>query len=507
MIAQSIIANLTPEKLAYYEQQKLLFKKSHPITPFVRHSQYTAYKSSPMVYSSEITRVLILQNPTLYANNTAKTLIDRYCTDIGRAFNCNVEVEVTEGGSPSEVRALLKEYYDDGGLDGVIIMGDQPVQWYDIQNPRFDPGSFACDLYYMDLDGSWSQANSQGEFTWHADGSGDIMPEIFCSRIHLSSMSDFGNEVTLLGNFLDKSHNYWLGNFEMPQHGAAFVQETWTNWAHLNTVKYVYGESNSDLFNSQSTANSTAYINNGLLGNNTILHLWCHSGVHGHSFDFGGSLSDVQLYEIESKPLGYAIDACHIGAWPEGGGSCISGSYVFGKSKRALIILSGTRSGQSIGSDGRVLFEELGQNICFGKAFKDWMEAYFKQKKGSSDHVDDTETKAWNYGYVLMGDPMVCFKRTPVAIKKENMHATGHEYLLRCSGKNSTTIRYHLPKADVITLKLYSLSGKNIQTLVHSFTGKGSHTIDLAGLPVAEGSYIVQLNAGSTRISKKITVF
>jgi hypothetical protein len=430
-LAQTIIERLTPEKLAYYEQQKQLFKKNHPITPFVRYTNYTAHKSVPILGSSDITRVLILQNQTLYANNTAKALIDRYCNDFGKAFNCTVEVEVTEGGSPAEIRTLLKDYYDNGGLDGVIIIGDQPVQWYDIKDPRFDPGSFACDLYYMDLDGSWEDVNSQDEFTWHVDGSGDIMPEIFCSRIHLSSMSDFGDEVELLGNFLDKSHDYWLGNFELPQKGSAFIQETWYNWADQNTVKYIYGDDNSDLFKNQSDANSTAYINNGLKGNYSFIHLWCHSSVHGHSFDYGGSMNDQELYEIESKPIGYGIDACHIGAWPEGDGRCISGSYVFGKSKRALIILSGTRSGQSIGSDGKVLFEELGENICFGKAFKDWMEEYFERKKGNNDYVDDRETKAWNYGYVLMGDPMVCFNEVPVAIQKDNMLSNSKEYLLQ----------------------------------------------------------------------------
>jgi hypothetical protein len=243
-------------------------------------------------------------------------------------------------------------------------------------------------------------------------------------------MSDFGNEVELLSNFLDKSHSYWTGNFEMPQKGAAFIQETWYNWAHLNTMKYVYGDDNSDLFKNRNDANSTAYTNNGLKGNYTALHLWCHSSVHSHSFDFGGSINDRQLYEIESKPMGYFIDACHIGAWPEGDGRCISGSYVFGKSKKALIILSGTRSGQSIGSDGKVLFTKLGENVCLGKAFKEWMEEYFERKKGNNVYVDDRETKAWNYGYVLMGDPMVCFKEVPVAIKRDVIFANHKEYSL-----------------------------------------------------------------------------
>ena len=504
-LAQAIIDNLTPEMQAYYEKQKELYKKNHPATPFIRHKNYTAFKgSSASASSSVITRVLILVNETLYANQDAKGKIDRYCTDIGNAFNCTVEVEVTEGGEPSDIRGLIKGYYESGGLDGVTIIGDQPVQWYDIKNPRFDPGSFACDLYYMDLDGSWEDINSQDEYTWHVDGNGDIEPEVFCARIHLSAMSDFGDEVELLSTYLDKDHEYWLGNMVLPQKGAAFIQETWVPWADQNTVHYIYGDSNSDLFKTQSSADATAYINNGLKGDYSFIHLWCHSGVHGHSFDWGGSINDVELYEIESNPIGYGIDACHIGAWPEGDGSYLSGAYVFNKSKRALTILSGTRSGQSIGSDGKVFFEELGENICFGKAFKDWMEEYFTRKKGNNDYVDDYETKAWNYGYVIIGDPMVCFKEIPTAIEQDNTFSYKHEFSCKLTNRNVIKISYTLPSARFVSLKLYTMAGRSVAALVNGFQNKGHHYINFRSNSIADGLYIMGLDAGSYAISKKV---
>lgn len=503
--AQTIIDNLTPEMQAYYEEQKELYKKNHPVTPFIRYKNYTVFKGSNTAASSrDITRVLILVNETLYADQEAKEKIDRYGTDIGNAFNCTVEVEVTEGGEPSDIRALLKEYYDNGGLDGVTIIGDQPVQWYDIKNPRFDPGSFACDLYYMDLDGSWEDVNSLGEYTWHVDGSGDVEPEIFCARIHLSSMSDFGDEVELLNTYLDKDHEYWSGNMVMPQKGVAFVQETWAGYT--NNTHYLYGDNNSDLFESRNNANSTAYINNGLKGDYSFIQLWCHSSIHGHSFDWGGSINDVELFEIESNPIGYGIDACHIGAWPEGNGSYITGSYVFGKSKRALTILSGTRSGQSIGWEGRLFFEELGENICFGKAFIDWLSDYFIDAKGSNDYVDDRETKAWHYGYVIVGDPLVCFKEVPTAIEQDNTFAYKPDYTIRLTNNKSVKISYTLPSAQFVTVKLYNMTGKCVATLVNAFHNKGYYTLDFSTGKVANGLYILGLETGSYAVSEKVKV-
>ncbi len=504
-LAQAIIDNLTPEMQAYYEKQKELYKKNHPVTPFIRYEHYTAYEGSTAgTLSSDITRVLILVNETLYANQEAKGKIDRYCTDIGKAFNCTVEVEVTEGGEPSDIRSLIKEYYDNGGLDGVTIIGDQPVQWYDIKDPRFDPGSFACDLYYMDLNGSWEDINSQDEYTWHVDGNGDIEPEVFCARIHLSSMSDFGDEVELLSTYLDKNHEYWSGNMVLPQKGAAFVQETWAGMT--NTVHYLYGDNNSDLFESQNNANSTAYINNGLKGDYSFIQLWCHSSIHGHSFDWGGSINDVELFEIESNPIGYGIDACHIGAWPEGDGSYITGSYVFGKSKRALTILSGTRSGQSIGWEGKIFFEELGENICFGKAFIDWLGDYFIDAKGSNDYVDDRETKAWHYGYVIVGDPLVCFKEVPTAIEQDNTFSYKPEYSFKLTNSNIIKISYTLPSAQFVALKLYTMTGRCVATVVNGFQNKGYHCINFRTSNIAGGLYIMGLDAGSYTVSKKIRV-
>ncbi len=502
-LAQDIIDHLTPEMQVYYEKQKELYKKNHPVTPFIRHKNYTAFKDSGTNASSrDITRVLILVNETLYSNQEAKGKIDRYCMDIGNAFNCTVEVEVTEGGEPSDIRSLIKEYYDNGGLDGVTIIGDQPVQWYDIKDPRFDPGSFACDLYYMDLDGSWEDINSQDEYTWHVDGNGDVEPEIFCARIHLSSMSDFGNEVELLSTYLDKDHEYWIGNMELPQKGAAFVQETWAGMT--NTVHYLYGDNNSDLFESQSNANSTAYINNGLEEDYSFIQLWCHSSIHGHSFDWGGSINDQQLYDIESNPIGYGIDACHIGAWPEGNGSYISGSYVFGKSKRALTILSGTRSGQSIGWEGKIFFEELGENICFGKAFIDWLGDYFIKAKGSNDYVDDRETKAWHYGYVIIGDPMVCFKEIPTAIEQDNTFSYKHDFSCKLTNRNIIKISYTLPSARFVSLKLHTMAGRSVAMLVNGFQNKGRHCINFRTSNIADGLYIMGLDAGLYAISKKV---
>ena len=152
----------------------------------------------------------------------------------------------------------------------------------------------------------------------------------------------------------------------------------------------------------------------------------------------------------------------------------------------------------------KVFFEELGENICFGEAFKDWMEEYFTRKKGNNDYVDDYETKAWNYGYVVIGDPMVCFKEVPTAIEPDNTFSYKPDYSFKLTNKNSIKISYTLPNARFVSLRLYSMTGKCVATLVNTFHKRGQYSIDFSTGKMANGLYILGLDAGECTVSKKV---
>lgn len=73
----------------------------------------------------------------------------------------------------------------------------------------------------------------------------------------------------------------------------------------------------------------------------------------------------------------------------------------------------------------------------------------------------------------------------------------------------STTIRFHLPDAQRVILTIHDISGKRIATLVDEFGVKGFHVVDWNGTsddgaPVESGVYFFRLNAGKTRLSRKM---
>jgi flagellar hook assembly protein FlgD len=76
----------------------------------------------------------------------------------------------------------------------------------------------------------------------------------------------------------------------------------------------------------------------------------------------------------------------------------------------------------------------------------------------------------------------------------------------------ATTIRYALPKAERVTLKIYDLLGKEVMTLIdREQKAAGDHVIfwdgrNQDGRLVASGIYLYQLHAGNFTLTKKMAL-
>ena len=72
-------------------------------------------------------------------------------------------------------------------------------------------------------------------------------------------------------------------------------------------------------------------------------------------------------------------------------------------------------------------------------------------------------------------------------------------------------VRFSLPKAANVTLRVYSTSGALVRTLVNGQMPAGANTVnwnlqDDAGRPVGNGLYLYELNAGSQVAHAKVSV-
>ena len=70
----------------------------------------------------------------------------------------------------------------------------------------------------------------------------------------------------------------------------------------------------------------------------------------------------------------------------------------------------------------------------------------------------------------------------------------------------TTTISYELPENSNVTLQVYDMTGRQVATLVNGTVQAGSHRISFDASGLSSGIYLYRLTAGSSVISRKLTV-
>jgi hypothetical protein len=70
----------------------------------------------------------------------------------------------------------------------------------------------------------------------------------------------------------------------------------------------------------------------------------------------------------------------------------------------------------------------------------------------------------------------------------------------------STTIRYQVPTAGVVTLKVYDVLGREVRTLVNEHKSVGTYAVSFDGAGLASGMYVYQLRSGSYVSTKRMVM-
>jgi hypothetical protein len=67
-----------------------------------------------------------------------------------------------------------------------------------------------------------------------------------------------------------------------------------------------------------------------------------------------------------------------------------------------------------------------------------------------------------------------------------------------------TTIRYHLQNASNVTMRIYNISGQEVETLVNEYQTAGEHEITWQPKALPGGIYFYRLKAGEFSETKKL---
>lgn len=296
-----------------------------------------------------------------------------------------VEMQSMSGGTAPDLRALLQSTPD---LDGAVFVGFLPCAWY--EDDLWGAEEFPCELFFMDLDGSWTDSDMDGLYDDHT---GEVAPEIWVGRI--DAHTAFGPELPLLAEYFEKNHTYRTGSMGLNPGALAYNDDDWSYYGSCG-LNDIYGSSGVTVVNSSSQTTAENYLYR--LGEGyEFVHLMSHSCPWGHTFKIPGGMAGTvmapEISQVNPRTAFLQLFSCSNARWVEEG--CLGNWYLYG-TDYGLLVTGAAKTGSML--DFEQYYGPLGTGLTFGEAFREWWE-YQAQGGFSSSQV------AWFYGNALLGDP------------------------------------------------------------------------------------------------------
>jgi len=336
--------------------------------------------------------LLVLVDQAVYS--AIKDSIDQYVLDVGRDGYW-ATIHVLSGGKPANVRAYIKKF----NPVGVLMVGAIPAAWYEI-----DGDQFPCDLYYMDLDGTWSDPDGDGRLDDHT---GNVDPEIWVGRIWTPTAN--GNDATLINNYFARNHKFRVGMLGHACSALAFVDDDWTGFDDC-ALDELFPQASAITKYTNPTITDADLYKAEVNSLRSWVQLCAHSWTQGHALRVGSTNEYIATpYFRDTNPPNahfYNLFCCGPGRFTSN--DYLAGWYIFDKSgggvNHGLTVVASTKSGSML------FFEDfydpmgpspywwpIGKNKVIGDAFLDWWKA-----RGP---VHEGWERYWFYGLVLLGDP------------------------------------------------------------------------------------------------------
>ena len=350
--------------------------------------------------------VEVIVSRSLYSSGQITPALNQYLADL-QAQGYVPTLTTTSFSDPAALRSHLANRHGTQGLAGAVLIGDLPVEYFErgglSGNPE-DYERFPNDLYYMDLDGVWSDTDSNGTYDAHGKN-GNAAPEIWVGRMTTSSLSGLHEgrtEAGLLNDYFQKNHQYRQGLISLPDVGLAYIDDDWrvlaNSWA-ADLGLSVGG--NVEIVKSATTTTASDYMNrldpNSASGYESVL-LAAHSDVTYHAFRNDGDWSwvlNTDLNALGPQAFFYNFYTCFNANYEVDG--YMAGEYVFGAG-RGLLAVGSTNDGGML--DFADYYQPLGEGKTFGEAFLDW---WLARAEGG---FQPSEIDRY-YGMTMLGDPLL----------------------------------------------------------------------------------------------------
>jgi hypothetical protein len=306
------------------------------------------------------------------------------------------------GVDPEDFKDTIINKMQSGyNVTGTVLVGNLPVEWFHHENDFYGPSEFPCDLYLMDLDGTWSDLDEDGIYDSHTDGLGDTAPEIFVGRIDASNIP--GDEITTLEKYFSKVNDFWSGATNQTKYGLTYTDEDWASYDYFRyDLGYAYEDYEAIWY---PNVNRNDYVNNRVPSTYEFIQLSCHSSSQGHYFADGGWASNDEIRDAPPNALFYNLFCCSSLRFTDY--NCLGYAYILDTDTPALTVVGSAKTGSML--DFRYFYEPIGNGDSFGTAFRKWFEYEYPYSDDPSGYNDIS----WFYGMVILGDPTIIIKNQP----------------------------------------------------------------------------------------------
>jgi len=335
-------------------------------------------------------KILVIVNLDLYAAVNAS--IDQYIKDLAYEGYFAIAYKVS-GGGPADLRKFIKNKMP---VVGAVLVGAVSVAWFEMADDFFGASTeFPCDLYLMDLNGTWNDPDGDGKFSEHPT---NVEPEIWIGRLWTPTSG--GNDAALINDYFKRNHLYRKGLFGSSNKALAFVDDDWTGFGDCS-LDSVVPAANVETITDPATTDGDRYKAE-IQQFRAWAQVCAHSSPGGHAFSVpsapGEWVPNTYLRDINPpNAYFYNLFACSNALFTQA--DYMAGWYIFdkggGSTCNGLAAVGSTKTGSML------LFENfytpMGNGKVIGDAYVDWWKAL------GATH--DLGERQWYYGMTLLGDP------------------------------------------------------------------------------------------------------
>ena len=345
--------------------------------------------------------IAIIVEDTLYP--AVSVAVTQYRQDLNNSgYNTILYTQPID--THQELKGNLTHWHESEDLLGAVLIGRLPYAQFYHPAGDFDAETFICDLYLMDLDGTWSDTNPKdGIYDDHYPfmAGSDIYPEIFVGRIDPSCLSWGSGTASHVNTYLSRIHSYRTGGVQRQGRALVYVDDDWSGyWGSRwdNDVGLAY--SNRTFEQTDELTRASDWLNR-LSQDYQMGHVCVHSSPIAHYFGPGGSgegiATNTQIRGVPPAFNFYNLFACSGTKWTVadnlGVTYAFSGNY-------SLASVGSTKTGSMM--DCNYFYEPLGLNMTIGNSLAQW----FSNSLTTSSSAGSLYLE-WYYGMDIIGDPLL----------------------------------------------------------------------------------------------------